>query len=62
MYYFVNRGDTNSYVAGGLSLGVTYVVTLSTLQISGELPQIGFVNVTTGRNEILCIFNTFLFN
>ncbi|XP_071811335.1 uncharacterized protein [Apostichopus japonicus] len=46
-FYFASGGDTNYYVADGLRAGFTYQVTVAGLQIDRELPEVGFINVTT---------------
>lgn len=52
-FYFASGGDTNYYVADGLRAGFTYQVTVAGLQIDRELPEVGFINVTTGNDACL---------
>lgn len=47
--FYAHGGATNSLVADGLERDSTYQVTVAGLQIDRQLPEVGFVNVSTGQ-------------
>ena len=47
--YYAHGGDTSSLIADGLQSQTTYQVTVAGLQIDRQLPQVGFVNASTGE-------------
>lgn len=57
-YFYAHGGDTTFYVIDGLTPGFSYQVTVAGLQIDRELPEVGFVNVTTGKENLMrCVIN-----
>ena len=47
--YYAHGGDTSSVVADELQTQTTYQVTVAGLQIDRQLPEVGFVNISTGE-------------